>query len=128
MFYNLTILLPCFTCLFVFFSLIIKLKNINRSQLVLTILSLFASFFFFVQATYLGGITNIKVYYILDSIDSFVTLTILPLIFIYFRTITSYKPINWTLILLFLPAFIIGCCTAFFYYVMTANELIGVGS
>lgn len=125
MFYNLALLLPSMVCLFWGMLLFCERKSNSRSQNVLIFYVMLASISFFTVANYLAGITDYALYYKLDIVDGFVTLSVFPMMYLYFKSLTHETPFSWKDYIWFLPALIIGGCTFFLYAIMGSENAAG---
>src|SRR5574344_96850 len=124
MLYNFAVLLPCSMCLLLASLICRNLKNNTRPLNILALLCFTAAVFFFIESNFIVGVNNFVLYYRLDIVDSFITLTIFPLMCIYFRTLTDESELNWKEFLQFLPALIIGGITLMAYTLMGKNNAI----
>src|SRR5574344_1257849 len=95
MLYNFAVLLPCSMCLLLASLISSNLKNNTRPLNIVALLCFTAAVFFFIEANFIVGVNNFVLYYRLDIVDSFITLTIFPLMCIYFRTLTDESELNW---------------------------------
>lgn len=114
---NVSLLLPCLVSLFWTIFFISNGKKNSRSQriwlivvLLFVIVTGIAAFYWFFDGDY-------GLFYKLDIVDGFVSLSIVPFILLYFTEITGDHN-KWPfrqVLLLFLPALLIGGSTAYFY-------------
>lgn len=70
------------------------------------------------------GVTDYATYWKLDIIDSFVTLLVIPTMYLYFRSLTYEGRFTWKDYIWFLPAFVVGIGTCVLYLAMNEAEAI----
>ena len=99
----------------------LSMKTNQRSQNVLSIAALNGAISLFIQADYIKGVSNYTLYYQLDIIDAFVTLLVIPLIYFFFKSLTSHSRFTWIDYLQFIPSLIVGTSTILLYTLM-GNE------
>lgn len=125
MLYNLTLLLPCTVCIFGALWISLKVKSNTIAQNILSFCFLFSAVFFFCTANYMAGINDYAVYMWLDIADSFVTLLVIPTMYLYFHSSTNEGQFTWKDYIWFLPAFIVGIGTCVLYLAIDKTEVIG---
>lgn len=122
MLYNLAILLPCLVCLFWSIELGLSIrKESPMSKKILHFLTFFASYTFFIEAYYIAGRIDYSSYMITDTLDALITLSVLPMSYLYFKSLTQAPNFNWKDYLFFLPAIIVAAATLTLYLAM-GNE------
>ena len=121
MIYNLALLSPCSVCLVYAILLICRRKHNSKSQNILSLFLLLASISLLIFANYMAEISDYETYAILDTVDAFITPLIIPMMYLYFKSLTNEKPFHWKDYLWFVPAFIFGSC-AFALYLMMGSE------
>lgn len=125
MLYDLTLLLPCAVCLFGAAILLCKRKTNTRAQDILMLCLILSSIFFLCSANYIAGVTDYATYMTLDIVDSFVTLLVIPTMYLYFRALTDEGAFTWKDSIWFLPAFFIGIGTCTLYLAMDEADAVG---
>ncbi len=118
MFYYLALLSPCAVCLIGATWMLCSRKYNTKAQNILSLTLLLSCVSFFCMANYIVGVTGLSAYRILDTISSFITLIIIPTIYLYFRSLTSESPLIWKDYIWFLPAIVIGVGTCVLYLTM----------
>lgn len=124
---NLLSLLPCTVC-FVFAVLTtagMMKKQIDYTTLTFLILLLLASVYFYIDANMVINTTNYRTLVILDIIDNFVCLSLLPLSFIFVtRYVIGADSVNvWRAALFFVPALVVGSVGTFIYLYGGIDEM-----
>ncbi|WP_163223460.1 helix-turn-helix domain-containing protein [Bacteroides sp. 214] len=76
----------------------------------------------FVWIMILGGIENYKLYYKLDIVDITLTLTIFPLLYLYFWALNTKDTLTWRQYAWFLPGLILGGISAILYLCMGEEQ------
>ncbi len=71
-----------------------------------------------VWATLFGGIEDYSLYYKLDVIDHICTLSLFPLVYLYFRSLTHAGPLPWKQYAWLIPGFLVGLSAAVSYCLM----------
>lgn len=122
MLYHLLLLLPCTVCLFGATWLLCKKKSNTRAQNILILCFLLSGVFFFCTANYIGGISDYVTYRRLDILDCLVTPFTIPMMYLYFRSLTYEGQFTWKEYIWFLPAFIIGISTLALYWAMEETQ------
>ena len=125
MLYHLTLLLPCTVCLFGAALILLKINSNTIAQNILSLCFLLSAVFFFCTANYMAGVNDYAAYMRMDIIDSFVTLLVIPTMYLYFRSSTHEEPFTWKDYIWFLPAFVVGIGTCVLYLAMDKTEVIG---
>lgn len=125
MLYNLFLLLPCTVCLFGALWILLKIKSNTIAQNILALCFLLSSVFFFCTANYMAGIEDYAAYIWLDIADSFVTLLVIPTMYLYFRASTHEGHFTWKDYIWFVPALIVGIGTCVLYLAMDETEAMG---
>ena len=118
MIYNLALLSPCSVCMVYAILLICRREQNSKPQNILALFLLLTSISLLVFANYMGEITDYETYVILDTVDAFITPLILPIMHLYFKSLTDEKPFNWKDYLWFSPAIVIGSCALVLYLMM----------
>lgn len=122
MLYHLLLLLPCAVCLFGATSLLCKKKSNTRAQNILILCFLLSGIFFFCTANYIEGVPDYVTYRRLDILDCLVTPFTIPMMYLYFRSLTYEGQFTWKEYIWFLPAFIIGISTLALYWAMGETQ------
>lgn len=128
MLYNLTILLPCVTCLIGAIWLICKRKSNTKAQNILIFCFVFSSIFFLCAANYsLGGdhYTDYVDYVWWDATDSLFSLLAIPTMYLYFRSLMYVGRFTWKEYAWFVPALVVGVGTSVLYLAMDRVEMVG---
>ncbi len=122
MFYFLALLSPCAVCLVGAAWLFCNRKNNTRAQSILSLFLLFSSVSFFCLANNIAGGTGFAAYRALDIIDSFITLLVIPSMYLYYRSLTSENSFTWKDYIWILPAIVVGVGTCVLYLAMSDAE------
>ena len=117
---NIILALPSLCMFFWFTVLVLNIKKSTRSNKILTILSFFASIFFYIQTTFLTGKINFR----LDLIDPFISLSCMPLMCLYFKSLTNNSQFKWNDYLIFMPTFIIGLGTVLLFTIAGEHNIL----
>lgn len=112
------ILLPSFVTLFWVALFLINGRENSRPQRIWMLFLLFIGVCSQIWSVFYTGIEDYSFYYKLDIVDAFLSLSILPLVYFYFWSLTHDGPMGWKQYACFLPALLIGGCTALFYGLM----------
>lgn len=123
MFYHLVLLLPCAICLFGSVWLLCKIRNNTKAQNILALCFLLSSIFFFCTANYVAGVSDYITYMKFDIVNNFITLLVIPTMYLYFRLLTNEKPFTWVDYIWFSPAFIVGIGTCVLYLAMDETDV-----
>lgn len=116
---NAFILLPFFVPLFWAAYFFIEGKRNSRSQKIWMIATLFIATSMGIAAFYWQVDGNYSLFYKLDVLDAFMTLSFIPMIFLYFREVTGDKSrLDWKITLLFLPPVFLGVASTIVYAIM----------
>lgn len=121
MLYNLALLSPCSVCLVYAILLICRRKHNSKSQNILALFLLLTGISLLIFANYMAEITDYATYAVLDTVDAFITPLILPIMYLYFKSLTNERPFSWKDYLWCVPAIIIGSC-ALVLYLMIGSE------
>lgn len=113
--------IPCLTCYMWAVIIGLKYKTNTRAQNISAVLALVLSLYFFTEASYLRSYSSYTAFCVIDSLDSFVTLSVIPIMFLYFKSITSEEKLKKKNFLLFLPALIIGVVNIVFFIFLDFN-------
>ncbi len=124
MFLSLVLLLPSMTCFFGAMGLCMRFKSNSASHNILAILAFAASAILYIEANYVSGITGYMEYFMFDVADSFLRLSILPLVYFYFRALTSTQYRHKLDFVWFVPAIVVGSCSAVCYYAMGMDNAV----
>lgn len=120
----LTLSFPGCVCLFWFIVIACRWKKNFRSQKIFALTMLVMAVSFYVWNIYFDGLKDYNIYYIFDCMDSFFTLLIHPLIFLFFKSFTDERPLSRKDYLWLLPAVFIGGGTALLYWIMGEENAI----
>ena len=71
------------------------------------------------------GVSDYMAYMKLDILDCFVTLLVIPTMYLYFRSLTCEGKFTWKDYIWFVPAFIVGIGTCVLYLAMDTAEVEG---
>lgn len=108
MFRILILLLPCFVSLYSAITLFIRRKRNYRSQNIWMVCAFLMSVSHYVWAMYYIGVEDFSLYYKLDIIDATVGLSFLPVVYLYFKSLTDEAPLKWKESLWFIPGLLVG--------------------
>ncbi len=118
MFYYFALLLPFFSCLFWAVTLLCHWRTNYRAQNIWIVVMSIIAVSSYVWATFFEGTVNGSTYYKLDTIETFSTALLHPLLFFYFKLLTDEHPFGWKEYIWLLPAFFIGTGTMLLYITM----------
>ena len=102
------ITLPSFVCLFWTIILATRWKKNYRSQNIFILNAMAMSVCFYIWNLYVGGLSDFSLYYKIDTIEPIFTLSINPLTYIYFKSLTSERPLRWQDFLWLLPGILVS--------------------
>ncbi|NDV59446.1 AraC family transcriptional regulator [Bacteroides sp. 519] len=115
---NYTIFIPAFVSLFWAIFFLLNWKRNSRSQHIWAVAMGLITITTSVSAFYWNYSQNYSLYYKLDILDCFSTLSFVPVIFLYFKVLTgdTRKTSTWGTVLLFIPPVLLGGVTAIAYW------------
>ncbi len=109
MLYKLILFLPCFTSLFWVIVLLLNNPRKNtRPQNIWILFLLSLAICSFIWGILFNGIRDYTSYYVLDVMDITFSLTVLPLVHLFFRSITNRSRFTWKQYLCLLPGVVVG--------------------
>ncbi len=116
---SIIILFPFFVCLFWTTVFIVNRKQNSRLQNIWMVSTVLTTIFAGITAYYWYEGKDYHLFYKLDILDYIVSLSIFPVIFLYFRELTGDKsPLDWKMVLLFLPPVLCSGVIGFIYWQM----------
>lgn len=118
MVYNLALLLPCTVCLIGAVWLIFKRRSNTLSQNILAVGFLVSTLSFLCTANYIAGFLDCTTFMWWDITDSFSTMLLIPVMYLYFRSTIREEKFTWKEWLWFVPALVVGLGTSILYMLM----------
>lgn len=125
MVYNLALLLPCTVCLIGAAWLICRRESNTFSQNILVLGFFFSALFFLCTANYVVGDLDSSTLMWWDIIDSFAAMLAIPIMYLYFRSMTHEGRFTWKEYIWFVPALVVGIGTSVLYFMMDKTEMDG---
>ncbi|NDV80572.1 AraC family transcriptional regulator [Bacteroides sp. 51] len=120
---SLAIFTPFFVSLFWTIMFLINRKQNSRSQNIWGVATALCTISMGIMAFYWHLNGNYSLYYKLDIVDYFITLSFIPAVFLYFRELTGDKSrVAWKIILLMLPPILFGSLVGTIYLLLGDEE------
>lgn len=125
MIYALVLLLPCAVCLIGATWLLCKREGNLLSKNLLIVGFLVSAVFFLCTARYISGPIRAETFMWWDIVDTFATMSVIPTMYLYFRSMIQEGAFTWKEYIWFVPTLIVGGGTAWLYAIMDKEEMIG---